>query len=85
MRTDCVFPTLYQIRQQGLYTTPVAYATAHVAALFVKHFPNENAGVFAPEMLDRQIRRQIVAGIRSHGVRITLKTTKGKPRIDEEL
>src|SRR6202451_1833255 len=36
IRTDCTFPTLYQIRQQGLYTTPVAYATAHIAALFIK-------------------------------------------------
>ncbi|HEX4378559.1 MAG TPA: saccharopine dehydrogenase NADP-binding domain-containing protein, partial [Candidatus Acidoferrum sp.] len=32
VRTDCNFPTLYQIRQQDLYTTPVAYATANVAA-----------------------------------------------------
>src|ERR1700726_4168670 len=43
-RTDCLFPTLYQIRQQDLFTTPVAYATAHVAALFIKHFPRETAG-----------------------------------------
>ena len=38
-RTDALFPTLYQIRRKGLYTTPVAYATAHVAALFIKYFP----------------------------------------------
>src|SRR6202049_3434864 len=75
IRTDCVFPTLYQIRQQGLYTTPVAYATAHVAALFIKFFPRDLAGVFAPEMLPVQVRRAIVAGIRTHNVRITHKTT----------
>ena len=51
IRTDCAFPTLYQIRQQGLFTTPVAYATAHVAALFIKFFPREVSGVFAPEQL----------------------------------
>jgi hypothetical protein len=28
IRSDCTFPTLYQIRQQGRYTTPVAYATS---------------------------------------------------------
>src|SRR5207249_333992 len=39
VRSDCTFPTLYQIRQQGRYNTPVAYATAHVAALFIKFFP----------------------------------------------
>jgi saccharopine dehydrogenase-like protein len=75
IRTDCMFPTLYQIRQQGLFTTPVAYATAHVAALFIKFFPRDLAGVFAPEMLPVQMRRAIVAGIRAHSVRITHKTT----------
>ena len=75
IRTDCMFPTLYQIRQQGLFTTPVAYATAHVAALFIKFFPRDLAGVFAPEMLPIEIRRAIVSGIRAHSVKITHKTT----------
>ena len=75
IRTDCIFPTLYQIRQQGRFTTPVAYATAHVAALFIKLFPRELSGVFAPEMLPVEMRRAIVAGIRTHSVRITHKTT----------
>ena len=75
IRSDCMFPTLYQIRQQGRFTTPVAYATAHVAALFVKFFPRELAGVFAPEMLPAEIRRVILAGLRNGGIRITHKTT----------
>jgi len=75
IRTDCMFPSLYQIRQQGRFTTPVAYATAHVAALFIKFFPRDLTGVFAPEMLPIEIRRAIVAGIRTHSVRITHKTT----------
>src|SRR6202163_3522451 len=75
IRTDALFPTLYQIRQQGRYTTPVAYATAHVAALFIKFFSRDLAGVFAPEMLPIEMRRAIVAGIRAHSVRITHKTT----------
>jgi Saccharopine dehydrogenase NADP binding domain len=75
VRTDCAFPTLYQIRQQGLYTTPVAYATAHVAALFIKHFPRDLAGVFAPEALPLETRRAIIAGIRNNKVKITHKTT----------
>jgi saccharopine dehydrogenase (NAD+, L-lysine forming) len=84
VRTDCVFPTLYQIRQQGLYTTPVAYATAHVAALFIKFFPRDLAGVFPPETLPREIRREIIAGIRGHGVRIAHKTTFLKPNDEDE-
>jgi hypothetical protein len=75
IRTDAVFPTLYQIRQQGRYSTPVAYATAHVAALFIKYFPRESPGVFAPEMLPLETRRAIIAGIRAHSVKITHKTT----------
>jgi hypothetical protein len=84
IRTDAVFPTLYQIRQQGRSTTPVAYATAHVAALFIKYFPRDSAGVFAPEMLPLEIRRRIIAGIRAHSVKITHKTTVIK-QDDEEL
>jgi saccharopine dehydrogenase (NAD+, L-lysine forming) len=75
IRTDCIFPTLYQIRQQGLYTTPVAYATAHVAALFVKSFPRELPGVFPPEALPVETRRAIIAGIRKHSVRINHRTS----------
>src|SRR6202049_2130461 len=84
IRTDAIFPTLYQIRQQGRYTTPVAYATAHVAALFIKYFPRESAGVYAPEMLPLEIRRAIIAGIRSHSVKITHKTTVQKQRGEDE-
>ena len=75
IRTDCIFPTLYQIRQQGLYTTPVAYATAHVAALFIKYFPRDLTGVFPPEALSAETRRAIIAGIRAHRVRINHKTS----------
>jgi hypothetical protein len=85
VRTDCNFPTLYQIRQQGLYTTPVAYATAHVAALFVKNFPRDLKGVFAPETLPAETRRAIVAGIRNNRVKITQKITKLKSDDSDDL
>jgi hypothetical protein len=86
IRTECVFPTLYQIRQQGLYTTPVAYATAHVAALFIKFFPHDLAGVFPPETLPVETRRAIVAGIRTHSVRINHKiTVQRNSEEDDEL
>ena len=84
IRTDCAFPTLYQIRQQGLYTTPVAYATAHMTALSIKHFPRQLPGVYAPEMLPVEIRRAIIAGMRAHGVRITHKTTVLKHTEEDE-
>jgi saccharopine dehydrogenase-like NADP-dependent oxidoreductase len=84
IRSDCTFPTLYQIRRQGRYTTPVAYATAHVAALFIRFFPREIAGVFAPEMLPVETRRAILSGIRKHNIRITHKTTVLKQTSEDE-
>jgi hypothetical protein len=85
IRSDAIFPTLYQIRQQGLFTTPVAYATAHAAALFIKNFPFEIAGVFPPEELPLETRRAIVAGIRKHRVKISHKTMMLKPIEEEEF
>jgi saccharopine dehydrogenase-like NADP-dependent oxidoreductase len=87
IRSDCTFPTLYQIRRQGRYTTPVAYATAHIAALFIKFFPGELPGVFAPEMLPVETRRAIFAGLRNSGIKVTRKTTvlKESGELDEEL
>jgi hypothetical protein len=84
IRWDCAFPTLYQIRQRGLFTTPVALATAHMAALFVKHFPRELAGVYPPEALPAETRKAILAGVRSKDFRIEMKSTPLKERDDEE-
>jgi saccharopine dehydrogenase (NAD+, L-lysine forming) len=84
IRSDCMFPTLYQIRQQGRYTTPIAYATAHVTALFIKFFPREVTGVDAPEMLPAETRRAILAGVRNSSIRITHKTTVLKHSGEDE-
>jgi len=85
LRSDCAFPTLYQIRRWGLFTTPIAYATAHMAALFIKHFPREEPGVFAPETLPAEIRREILAGVRAAGFQLTHRVTPLKPKEDEEF
>ncbi len=84
IRSDASFPTLYQIRRQGRFTTPVAYATAHVVALFVKFFPRELPGVFAPEMLPIETRRAILDGIRKHGVKLAHRITQLKFHEDLE-
>src|SRR5947207_6215062 len=75
IRSDVLFPSLYTIRRQGRFTTPVAFATAHVAAQFVKNFPKKESGVFAPETLPSEIRREILAGVRSQGLKILHKVT----------
>jgi hypothetical protein len=83
IRSDVMFPTLYQIRRQGRYATPVSYATAHVAALFIKNFPRDAEGVLAPEELPAEMRRAILAGVCKHGVRVTHRITSVKPPEDE--
>jgi hypothetical protein len=84
LRSDALFPTLYQIRRQGRFATAVAFATAHVAALFIKNFPRDCEGVFAPEQLPVEIRRAILSGVRKHGVKITHKVTALKPPEEDE-
>jgi hypothetical protein len=83
IRSDVMFPTLYQIRRQGRYATPVSYATAHVAALFIKNFPPDTEGVLAPEELPAEIRRAILAGLRKHGIRVVHRVTAVKPPEEE--
>ncbi len=84
LRWDVAFPSLFQIHRQGLATSPIAWATAQMAALFIKHFPRETAGVFAPEALPAEVRQAILSDARARGIRITLKTVQLKKSEDEE-
>ena len=84
IRSDAIFPTLYQIRRQGKFNTPVAFATAHAASLFIKFFPREIEGVFPPEALPVEVRRAILAGVKKSGVRVAHKITVLKPAEDQE-
>jgi NAD(P)-dependent dehydrogenase (short-subunit alcohol dehydrogenase family) len=84
IRWDVTFPTLYQIRMRGLGVTPITYATAQMAALFVRNFPRGLQGVFAPESLPAEIRQAVLNGTRARGFRITMKTRQGKQPLDEE-
>lgn len=84
IRWDCSFPTLYQIRLRGMMTTPIAYATAHLAALFVKYLPRELAGVYPPELLPEVTRQAVLADARSRDFGITMKVTRLKKTEDEE-
>jgi len=84
VRWDVAVPSLFQIQREGLHGSPVSWATATMTALFVKHFPREEAGVFAPEQLPPEIRRDILAGARERGIRISMRTRTLKPA-EEEL
>lgn len=84
VRWDAAFPTLYQIRRNGMTVTPISYATAQIAALFVKHFPRDEAGVILPGQLPPESRRAILRELRSRDIRITLKMTRLKKTDSEE-
>lgn len=83
IRWDASFPTLYQIRQLGLLTTPIPYATAHLAAIFVKHFPRDLAGVITPAALPLTARRAVLADVRSREFPLSLRIWRRK-RLEEE-
>jgi hypothetical protein len=85
LRYDASFPTLRQIRQRGMISTPIAYATAHLAAIFIKHFPRDMAGVFGPSELPLETRRAILSDARTRDFRVTFKMTRLKKIEDDEF
>jgi saccharopine dehydrogenase (NAD+, L-lysine-forming) len=84
VRYDATFPSLYQIRQRGLALSPISYATAHMASLFIKHFPRESAGVFPPGAIPLENRQAIFKDLKSRGIRVTMKISKKKTSDEEE-
>jgi len=84
-RWDCAFPSLYQIRLHGIHATPIAYATAHAAAIFVKHLPRDLPGVHPPEALPAPIRTAVLADLRKRGFEITFRARRWKKQeLDDE-
>ncbi len=84
IRYDVLFPSLYQIRLRGLALSPVSYATAQTAALFIKHFPRDSAGVFPPGAIPLENRQAILKDLKPRGIVLATKITKKKPAEDEE-
>ncbi len=84
IRYDAIFPSLFQIRQRGLALSPISYATAHMAALFIKHFPRDAPGIFPPGAIPLENRKAILKDLKSRGIHVTGKTTLKKPIEDEE-
>src|ERR1700692_2273860 len=85
VRYDAIFPSLYQIRQRGLALSPISYAPAHMAALFVKHFPRDLAGVFPPGAIPLENRQAILKDVQSRGIHITTKVTRNKILEEDEV
>src|ERR1700676_3215906 len=64
--------------------SPVSYATAQMAALFIKYFPRESAGVFPPGAIPLENRQAILKDLRSRGIRVAMKVTRTKLSEDDE-
>jgi len=80
IRCDVGFPTLYQIRQSGLAVTPISYATAHMAALFIQYLPRSVYGVFSPDALPAETRQAVLARARQR-----FAITARSSRLKEEM
>jgi hypothetical protein len=84
LRWDASFPSLHQIRRREVYTSPIAWATAHMAALFVKHFPRDLPGVYPPEALPVATRQAILSGASAYGIHVEKKLKLGEVVDDED-
>jgi uncharacterized protein YbjT (DUF2867 family) len=80
IRWDATMPSLSQLYRQGELRSPIAWATARMTSLFVKHFPPHFTGVHAPEALPQEIRRAILRDARARGFRIVKHVTRRTPR-----
>jgi Saccharopine dehydrogenase NADP binding domain len=71
IRWDALFPSMFELRRRRIPSSPIAWGTAHLTAMFVKCMPHELAGVYVPESLPATARRDIVQAVRRSSIRIT--------------
>jgi hypothetical protein len=71
IRWDALFPSLFELRRRGVPSSPIAWGTAHLTALFVKSMPYGLTGVHVPEALPATARRHILQAARRSGIRFT--------------
>ncbi len=75
VRWDAMFPSLFELRRRGVTCSPIAWATAHLTAMFVSHFPRRLSGVHLPEDLPVPVRHSILRAVRAKGIRLGKKVT----------
>ncbi len=70
IRWDATVPSLHTLQRHGHLRSPIAWATAQMMALFVKHFPKDLLGVHPPEEWPVEVRRAVLRDARARGLRI---------------
>jgi hypothetical protein len=78
IRWDATFPSLLALRQRKFLYSPIAWATAQLTVVFVKHFPRQTSGVLSPEALPAATRSKILAAVRSRGIRLSKRVIRLK-------
>ena len=78
VRWDARFPSLFALRRRKLAYSPIAWSTAHLVTMFVKHMPRGLVGVQVPEALPACTRRAILHDISSNDIRIWRTATNWK-------
>ena len=78
VRWDATFPSLVDLRHRGLSCSPIAWANAQLASIFVKHLPRQHTGVITPESLPAAVLKSILRDVRSRGIRLTKKAIPQK-------
>lgn len=78
----CVFPSLRQLRRNGIIATPIAFASAQSAAVFIENFPKYLAGVYPPEALSAKVRETILRGMVRRGFRIRRGTIEQSTQLN---
>ncbi len=80
IRWDATMPSLHLLRRRKLLCSPIAWATAEMAALVVKHFPRRQSGVHPPEAFPAEIRRAILRDAKSRGIQLVKQITDLTPQ-----
>lgn len=68
IRWDARPPSLFELRRRKLACSPIAWSTAHIMAMFVKHMPHDLVGVHVPEALPARTRQTILRAARAIGI-----------------
>jgi hypothetical protein len=76
VRWDVTMPSLHTLYRRGHRRSPIAWATAQMMALFVKHFPKDLLGVHPPEEWPAEVRRAILRDAHARGMRIVRRITR---------
>lgn len=78
VRWDARFPSLFTLRRRKLAYSPIAWSTAHLVTIFVKHMPRGLVGIQVPEALPAHTRQAILLEASSSGICIRRTMTTWK-------